>query len=142
MAVFEYQGIDAATGKPVKGVKDAENPRALRNILRRDGILLTQARAGKEAQAAAKRDIDLLAVFKQPRASDVAVMTRQLATLVRAGIPLVESISALTEQVEKQALVHVLSSVRDNLRTGTAFAKCLSEHPKVFPPLYVNMVAA
>ncbi|OQX68901.1 MAG: type II secretion system protein GspF [Sorangiineae bacterium NIC37A_2] len=142
MAVFEYQGIDAATGKQVKGVRDAENPRALRNILRRDGILLTQARAGKEAQAGAKRDIDLLAVFKQPRSSDVAVMTRQLATLVRAGIPLVESISALTEQVEKQALVHVLSSVRDNLRTGTAFAKCLSEHPKVFPPLYVNMVAA
>ncbi len=142
MAVFEYQGIDAATGKQVKGVRDAENPRALRNILRKDGILLTQARAGKEAQAGAKRDIDFLAVFKQPRSSDVAVMTRQLATLVRAGIPLVESISALTEQVEKQALVHVLSSVRDNLRTGTAFAKCLSEHPKVFPPLYVNMVAA
>lgn len=142
MAVFEYQGIESASGKTVKGVKDAENPRALRNVLRKDGILLTQARLGQEAKAASKRDVDLFAVFKQVRSAEVAVMTRQLATLVRAGIPLVESISALTEQVEKQALVHVLSSVRDNLRTGTAFAKCLAEHPKVFPPLYVNMVAA
>lgn len=142
MAVFEYQGIEAASGKTVKGVRDAENPRALRNVLRKDGILLTQARVGQEAKAGAKRDVDPFAVFKQVRSAEVAVMTRQLATLVRAGIPLVESISALTEQVEKPALVHVLSSVRDNLRTGTAFAKCLSEHPKVFPPLYVNMVAA
>lgn len=142
MAVFEYQGIEAASGKSVKGVRDAENPRALRNVLRKDGILLTQARFGQEARAASKRNIDLFAVFKQVRSAEVAVMTRQLATLVRAGIPLVESISALTEQVEKPALVHVLSSVRDNLRAGTAFAKCLSEHPKVFPPLYVNMVAA
>lgn len=142
MAVFEYQGIDSASGKPVKGVKDAENARALRNLLRREGVLLTQAREGAAALATHKREIDLFAIFKRVSTGDVAVMTRQLATLVRAGIPLVESISALTEQVEKQKLVHVLSAVRDNLRTGTAFAKCLSEHPSVFPPLYVNMVAA
>jgi len=144
MAVFEYQGIEARSGKTVKGVRDAENARALRNVLRKDGILVTQAREGKAASAdkARRKDLDFLAVFKRVTTGDVAVMTRQLATLVRAGIPLVESIGALTEQVEKERLVHVLSAVRDELRTGTAFAKCLAAHPQVFPPLYVNMVAA
>jgi general secretion pathway protein F len=72
----------------------------------------------------------------------VAVMTRQLATLVRAGIPLVEAISALIDQVEKESLVKVLSTLREGLKEGTAFARCLEQHPKVFPPLYINMVAA
>jgi general secretion pathway protein F len=69
-------------------------------------------------------------------------MTRQLVTLVRAGIPLVDSITALVEQVEQPELVRVLSSVRENLKEGTSFSKSLGAHPKVFPPLYINMVAA
>jgi general secretion pathway protein F len=69
-------------------------------------------------------------------------MTRQLATLVRAGVPLVDSVAALTDQVEKEQLVRVLTELRENLNEGTSFAKSLARHPQVFPPLYVNMVAA
>jgi general secretion pathway protein F len=72
----------------------------------------------------------------------VAVMTRQLATLVRAGVPLVDSLGALTEQVEKESLVKVLTRVREAVNEGTAFSKALGEHGAVFPPLYINMVAA
>lgn len=142
MAVFEYTGILEAGGKSVKGYKDAENIRALRTVLRKEGIMLTSAAEGAEKKQKESKNVDLLAPLRRVNLGDVAVMTRQLATLVRAGIPLVESISALTEQVEKEQMVRVLSTVRDSLRTGTSFAKSLGEHPKVFPPLYVNMVAA
>ena len=142
MAVFEFRGVQSTTGKPVKGYRDAENAKALRAMLRREGVLLTQATEESEREAREKRNIDLFAIFRRPSASDVAVMTRQLATLVRAGVPLVESIHALTEQVENEQLVRVLTTVRENLNEGTSFAKSLEAHPKIFPALYVNMVAA
>ncbi len=143
MAVFEYKGIQVSSGKPVKGYRDAENPRALRLVLRKDGVLLTSAQEDSGKKTAAKRkDIDLLAPLRRVSTADVAVMTRQLATLVRAGIPLVESIAALTEQLEKEQFVRVMSEVQASLKAGTSFAKCLEQHPRVFPPLYVNMVAA
>lgn len=142
MAVFEYRGIQIADGKPVKGYRDADNAKALRGLLRRDGVLLTLATEESQRKERARREIDLFAIFKRPSTADVAVMTRQLATLVRAGIPLVDSIEALTEQVEKEQLQRVLTSVRESLNAGTSFAVCLEGHPQVFPPLYVNMVAA
>ncbi len=142
MAVFEFRGVEVASGKSVKGFRDAENPRGLRAMLRREGILLTQATEESEREARAKRNVDPLAVFRRPSGSDVAVMTRQLATLVRAGVPLVESIQALTEQVENEQLVRILTNVRESLNEGTSFAKSLEAHPRVFQALYVNMVAA
>jgi general secretion pathway protein F len=142
MAVFEYKGIEVATGKAVKGYRDADSPKALRGLLRRDGVLLTLATPESERKAKAKGNIQLLAFLSRPSAADVSVMTRQLATLVRAGVPLVESITALVDQVEKESLVRVLTAVGESLKEGTDFATCLGAHPKVFPPLYVNMVAA
>jgi general secretion pathway protein F len=142
VAVFEFRGVEVATGKAVKGFRDAENPRALRMLLRRDGVMLTQATEESERKEKDKRKIDLFAIFKRPSTSDVAIMTRQLATLVRAGVPLLESIGALTEQVENEQLVRILTNVRESLNAGTSFAKSLEAHPRTFPPLYVNMIAA
>lgn len=142
MPGFEYKGLEVASGKSVKGYRDADSPKALRALLRRDGILLTLATPEAERDERAKRDIQLLGFLYRPSASDVAVLTRQLATLVRAGVPLVESISALVDQVEKESLVRILTDVAENLKEGKAFADCLAAHSKVFPPLYVNMVAA
>lgn len=142
MAVYEFRGIRVDSGKAVKGIRDAENAKALRALLRREGVLLTDATEEQVRQQRARRQLDLLAPFRRPSASDVAVMTRQLATLVRAGVPLVDSIQALSEQVEKESLVRVLTSVRETLNAGTSFAKSLEAHPQVFGALYVNMVAA
>ena len=142
MAVFEYRGIQIETGKAVKGYRDADNAKALRALLRKEGGMLTLANEEGEQKKKSKREIDLWAFFRRISTADIAVMTRQLATLVRAGVPLVDSISALTEQVEKEQLVRVLSAVRETLNEGTSFAKSLGMHPKAFQPLYVNMVAA
>jgi len=142
VAVFEYRGILVGTGKPVKGVRDAENAKVLRAALRKDGILLTVATEGKAAEAKAKKGFDLKAFTGRPSASDIAVLTRQLATLLGAGIPLFESLNALIEQVEKESLKRALTEVREQVREGTSFAKALEAHPSIFPPLYVNMVRA
>lgn len=142
MAVFEFRGIQVATGKAVKGYRDADNAKTLRGLLRKEGVLLTLATEGDQKKAADKRKLDVLAFLRKPSTSDVAVMTRQLATLVRAGVPLVDSVAALTDQVEKEQLQRVLTELRENLNEGTSFAKSLARHPQVFPPLYVNMVAA
>jgi general secretion pathway protein F len=142
MAVFEFQGIQVASGKSVKGFRDADNARSLRGILRKEGVLLTSATEESEKKAKDKRKLDLLAFFRRPTTNDVAIMTRQLATLVRAGVPLVDSVAALTDQVEKEQLQRVLTALRENLNEGTSFAKSLAQHPTVFPPLYINMVAA
>jgi general secretion pathway protein F len=142
VAVFEFRGVEVATGKAVKGFRDAENPKTLRMVLRREGVMLTQATEESERKEKDRRKIDLFAVFKRPSAGDVAIMTRQLATLVRAGVPLLESIGALTEQIENEQLTRILTNVRESLNAGTSFAKSLEAHPKTFPPLYVNMIAA
>lgn len=142
MAVFEYRGILIGTGKPTKGVRDAENAKVLRALLRKDGILLTNATEEKEAKQKAQKNIALLSFLEKPSAAEIAVMTRQLATLLRAGIPLFESLNALIDQVEKPGLKRSLTNVREQVREGTSFAKALESHPDVFPPLYVNMVRA
>ena len=142
MAVFEYRGLVVASGKQVHGVRDADNPKVLRSALKREGILLTSAQEDTKAKAASGKKLDFGALLRRVSVIDVAMMTRQLATLVSAGIPLVESVSALTEQVDKLELKRVLTQVRDRLNEGSSLAKSLEPHPDVFPPLYVNMVAA
>jgi general secretion pathway protein F len=142
MAVFEYRGIQITSGKPVKGYRDADNAKSLRAVLRKDGVLLTEANEEAERGTKGANKLNLFAFMQRPSTADVAVMTRQLATLVRAGVPLVESVAALTEQVEKEELKRTLTSVRESLNEGTAFAKSLESHPRIFPALYINMVAA
>jgi general secretion pathway protein F len=142
MAVFEYRGLVARSGKQVHGVRDADNAKVLRALLRREGVMLTSAQEEASAKRTQAKNIDFFAFARRVSVSDVAMMTRQLATLVTAGIPLVEAVAALTEQVEKLELKRVLTQVRDRLNEGTALAKALEPHPKIFPNLYVNMVAA
>jgi general secretion pathway protein F len=142
VAVFEFRGVEVGSGKQVKGFRDAENPKTLRAALRRDGILLTQATVEAERVKREEKKFDPFAFFKRPSARDVSIMTRQLATLVRAGVPLVESVQALTEQVENEQLVRILTQVRESLNAGTSFAKSLEQHPRTFVTLYTNMIAA
>jgi general secretion pathway protein F len=142
MAVFEYRGILSATGKQVRGVRDADNAKTLRATLRREGVLLTQAQENKERSGRGRRSIAAGSFFRRVSPGDVSMMTRQLATLVTAGIPLVEAVGALIEQVEGIELKRVLTQIVDRLNEGSSLAKALEPHPKVFSSLYVSMVGA
>ncbi len=142
MAVFEYRGILVTSGKPTRGFRDAENAKSLRSSLRKDGVLLTVATETKAAAPGAAKKKSLFAFAPSASAADVAVMTRQLATLIGAGIPLFESLTALIDQVEQDSIKHALTEIREKIREGTSFAKALEAHPGIFPDIYINMVRA
>jgi len=141
MTVYAWQGVDAS-GKTVKGVKDAENPRALRLALRREGTLVTEVLEESVARKKQGREIDFGRIFRRVSATDIALTTRQLATLLAAGIPLVEALSAMIEQLEHPDLKTAFTQTRDKVNEGSSLADALRAHPKVFSTLYVNMVAA
>lgn len=141
MAVFQWQGIDTG-GRDVKGIRDADNARALRAVLRREGILATAIEEEGLARTRTAREVDLRRIFERVTVQEIALLTRQLATLLRSGVPLVEGLSALIEQIEKPRLNAALTQIRDKVNEGTSFATALEAHPKIFPPLFANMVAA
>ncbi|MBL4819217.1 MAG: type II secretion system inner membrane protein GspF [Deltaproteobacteria bacterium] len=147
MPVFEYKGYDAK-GKNVKGVHDADSIKALRMLLRKEGILATfvvEAASGKVvAQAGGgllNKQIRLDAFFKRIPAQDIANTTRQMAVLLQAGVPVVESLNALLEQIENEPLQRVFSEVRSSVNEGSSLADALARH-SVFSPIYINMVRA
>src|SRR5512137_342653 len=142
MPVFEYKALTAA-GKAVQGLKEAESPKTLRAALKRDGVFLTEVLGEKQQQAQQARDVNVRRwVVGRVGADDLAVMTRQLAVLVHAGIPLVEALSALVDQVEHERLKRILSDVKQRVNEGASLADALGAHPRVFTTLYVNMIRA
>ena len=142
MPVYEYTGVNAA-GKKVKGVYDAESPRALRDHLKAQQIFLTEQTEGKSKQERKAGEVRLpFSGPKQPGVREISIMTRQLATLLKAGIPLVEALTALVEQSEDEALKKVIAEVRQRVNEGSALHLALADHPKVFSDLFVNMVKA
>ena len=153
MAVFEYRGLNSA-GKNVTGLKEAESPKALRAVLRKDGIFLTDVvgeaegglKAGKGKAGATSLgggDINFRKLAGGSiNTDDIAVMTRQLATLLKAGVSLVEALSAMVDQVEKEKLKRILSDVKQRVNEGSSLGDALNTHVKVFGPLFVNMIRA
>src|SRR5450432_4416567 len=87
-----------------------------------------------------KRDVDLSGFIQSVSQQEVAVFTRQLATLLRAGIPLAEALGALSEQSDNKKFEVVLTGVRQKVNEGSSLAETLGQHPKIFPELYTNMV--
>ena len=141
MAVYAYKGIDAR-GKAVKGTRDADNAKALRMVLKRDGVLATEILEQSEAARKTARDIDFGRLFRRVSPMDVAVATRQLSVLLRSGVPLVEALSALIDQLDHPELKAAFTDTRNQVNEGSTLADALRVHPKFFLPLYVNLVAA
>jgi general secretion pathway protein F len=149
MPVFEYSGLTEA-GKSIRGLKDAESAKVLRTLLRKEGVYVTETRTADGAAAtsakpgsAMSREVDIRGFFGSGVSTqDIAVATRQLATLINAGIPLVDSLTALVDQVEHPRLKKILGLIKQKVNEGASLADALGEHPKVFSNLYVNMIRA
>ncbi len=141
MAVFKFKGI-TASGKAVKAIRDAESLRALHNILRKEGIFPTEIEQQKDGETKQSRDIDLKRLTGRISTRELSVVTRQLATLLNAGVTLVESLSALVEQTDNEKFKLVLSAVKQRVNEGSSLADAMAQHLKVFPELYCNMVRA
>lgn len=144
MAVFEYVGMDAA-GKATKGIVDADSPKSARTRLRKQGVFPTEVWEKKEGATRGKGlnvEIDFGKYFQRVSVQDLATVTSQLATLIGAGIPMVEALSALVDQTENPKLKAVLVDVREKVNEGWSLAKAMRQHPLIFTDLYVNMVDA
>jgi len=140
--VYAFKGVNAA-GKSIHGLLDAESSRSARGKLRRDGVFLTELsehRGVTSVKAAAGRSFQLPSLSRVPPL-EIALTTRQAATLLSSGIPLVEALGALAEQTENVRLRGALGSARDRVNEGAHFADALAQ-TGVFPDLYVNMVRA
>lgn len=143
MPVFEYTALDAK-GKSTSGILDAEGLQAARQKLRSAGKFPVSIRPAEEAlpRLARQGRLSLKARLSRVKASEVAMITRQLATLIGAGFPLVSAIEALLPQTNSHALKRTLARIKDAIVEGNSFAQALAPYPHAFPPIYVNMVRA
>ncbi len=140
MGAFEYTALDNG-GRERKGILEGDTARQVRQLLRERQLLpvsVTEV-ARKEATEQQRRGLSL---GRRVSASDLALLTRQLATLVRAGLPLEEALLAVSEQTEKPRVQSIIIGVRSKVMEGHALAKGLAEFPRVFPEIYRATVSA
>lgn len=140
MPVYEYKALDAA-GATVSGIIDAGTPKEARTKLRRQNIFVTQVEEAGEGVSITS-EVKVSKLFRRIRHQDVVVMTRQLATLIKSGMPLVQALTAISEQLEGQPLQRVVYTVRERVNAGQSLADALEQHPRQFGELYVNLVRA
>ena len=142
MPAFEFYGIDKS-GKDVKGVRDADSEKALRSLLKREGIFLTRVGKGpRKGQSLLSTEVDIAQYFERIKPTDISIFVRQLATLTKAGIPLVEAISATADQTEKPKLRKVLVQIKQDVSEGASLAQAVKKHDQVFSPIFPNMIRA
>jgi len=138
MPLFEYSGYNA-DGRKVSGTTEGSGRRVVLQQLKAKGIVATELEQ-QTAVPSGRRDV--LAVLRQRRVPvmELAAATRQLATLLGAGIPLDETISTVASQQENAGLVKAFNETREELLQGQALHQGLARHPRIFSNLYVNMV--
>lgn len=134
MALYDYSAFDAQ-GKKQRGVVEALSQKAASRKLRGQGLFPTKLATARNAVGSAPRTF-----FRQVSAIQLSVATRQLATMLTAGMPLDEALVMVAEQQTQGSLGSVLTLVRDDVLQGSALYAALQAHPKIFPPLYTNMV--
>lgn len=141
MAAFEYIALDGA-GKQTKGVMEGDTPRQIRSLLRDKKLIPIEVEGVNKTSKKGKTSQQSASFRTKLSASDLALITRQTATLVKAAIPVEESIKAVAEQCEKKKQQTMLLGIRARVVEGHTMADALSEYPKVFSELYRSMVAA
>ncbi|HEX9021797.1 MAG TPA: type II secretion system inner membrane protein GspF [Nitrospirota bacterium] len=140
MPVYEYKGV-TSQGKNVSGVQDGESLKSVKTRLKKEGVIVLEIREGSAMRALGRGTVS--SVFGgRVKLGDLANATRQLATLLSSGLPLMDALSVLVEQEEQAGLKAALSSVRDSVREGASLADALKENPKAFSQLYINLVSA
>jgi general secretion pathway protein F len=138
MGAFEYTALDSA-GKERKGILEGDTPRHIRQLLREQQLLPVAVAEVSQKEAKRQRSFSLT---RRVSAGDLALFTRQLATLVRAGLPLEESLLAVSQQTEKPRVQSIVLGVRARVMEGHTLADGFAEFPRIFPEIYRATVAA
>ncbi len=142
MPVYQYKALDSK-GKSISGIIDTESAISAKQKLRASDIFTTEIK-----EVYAKDDSDeskatpSFSFFSRVSQSEIAMITRQLSTLVGAGFPLVSAIATLIPQSSSTSFRKILSQIKDTIEEGSSFAGALSLYPDTFSPVYINMVRA
>lgn len=136
---FEYAVRDRS-GKIVKGRVEASNQAAVANRLREMGMAAVSI--NEVSTGGLNAEIKIPGMSDKVSLKDIAVMSRQLATMISSGLSLLRALSILAEQTESKPLQRIVAQVRNDVETGVALSTSLGRHPQVFPPLMINMVKA
>jgi type II secretory pathway component PulF len=137
---FSYRGRDAA-GKVVRGKLNAPNEAAAVTRMRTMGLAPIEVVAGSSGSGL-QTELSLGAFEKNVGLKDLAIMSRQLATMVGSGLSLLRALTILADQTENKKLARLLGVVRTQVETGAAFSEALARHPETFPPLMIHLVRA
>ena len=141
MPVYAYRGLNSL-GKEVKSSITTESVTLAKTKLKNDGIMLIDIREQKVKQKGAEGAGLPISFSGRVSVNDLALMTRQFSTLIKAQIQVVQALDALQDQVENETLKLVLAELKQKVNEGSSLSKALSEYPKVFDSVYVNMVDA
>ncbi|MCF8055892.1 MAG: type II secretion system inner membrane protein GspF [Desulfocapsa sp.] len=140
MPVYEYKALDQK-GKSCKGLIDADSETKARSKLRSSGKYPVSIRESiGKVQSGKKKGSAGISFFERIKSDEIHVITRQLATLLNAGIPLINGLASLIDQSSNPALKRVLAQIRDSVNEGSTLTSALSQHPKLFSNIYINMV--
>ena len=137
MPLFEYTARNSANGQIQKGQVEVKSKEEVSAYLRKNRMMLVSVR-----EAPKKMTLGGGLGKAKVKIRDIVIFTRQFATMINAGLPLVQSLSILAEQTENKALAKVLAEVRNDVETGQSLSSALAKHPQVFPPLMINMCRA
>lgn len=138
MPIFEYKGL-TREGKNIKGVVDSENLRAARAKLKKENIFVVDIRDKKKPDPRKRQGPRST---KNVGIKELSLMTRQLATLIKANIPLVDALLAISEQVENPVLSEAIADCKNMVNEGSPFYKALAKYPNIFTNIYISMVEA
>ncbi len=135
MLTFEYEARDSATGKKITGSVQSDSERSVAKIVKEQGYSLISVKA--------KDDSGGFGFLKRKvKTKDKIIFSRQLSTLINAGLPLVQSLNSVTNQTKSPKLKLVLNEVIQSVESGKPFAEALSKHPTVFNQIFVSLVSA
>lgn len=140
MAAFDYQAVDSR-GKNKKGVIEGDTPRHVRNLLREQGLMPIEVTPCLQKSKQTNKK-SFFTAGKKISAAELALITRQLSTLVESGLPIEESLMAVGEQCDKNTLKSMIMAVRTKVTEGYGLAESMAEFPQVFNRLFRAMVAA
>ncbi len=141
MAVFEYKVRDRS-GKVITGTTEAASQRDVANALRQKGYFVTEIKAPKSGLQADIKLPKWLDFGSMPNVRDITIFSRQFATVINAGLPVVQSLAILQRQSDKQGLRDALKNVREDVETGLQLSDALAKHPRLFNKLYIYLVRA
>lgn len=140
MGAFEYTAVDT-TGRERKGVIEGDTARQVRQLLREQKLLPVNVSEVVKTESRRQQSFGI-GIARGVSSTDLALLTRQLATLVRSGLPLEESLLAVSQQTEKPRIKSILLGVRSRVMEGHTLADGFAEFPQIFPEIYRATVAA